>query len=166
MKFATLYADPPWKFGNGWGWGASQYYKVMKLDDIKALAVPTIACDNAHLYLWAPNGMVPRAFEVMGAWGFTYKTMITWVKNRSIFGYYFKGQTEQLLFGVSGKLPVLDRRLVTKIDGVIGRHSAKPQAARELIERASPQPRIELFARGRVDGWYCWGNEVESDIEL
>jgi len=25
-------------------------------------------------------------------------------------------------------------------------------------------PRIELFARRKVDGWDCWGNEVESDI--
>jgi len=27
-------------------------------------------------------------------------------------------------------------------------------------------PRIELFARQKVEGWHCWGNEVESDIKL
>mgnify|MGYP003146851400 CR=1 FL=1 len=26
--------------------------------------------------------------------------------------------------------------------------------------------KIELFARRKVKGWDCWGNEVESDIEL
>lgn len=26
--------------------------------------------------------------------------------------------------------------------------------------------RTELFARQKVEGWDCWGNEMESDIEL
>ena len=26
--------------------------------------------------------------------------------------------------------------------------------------------KIELFAREKVDGWDCWGNEIESTIQL
>ncbi len=163
MLFSTILADPPWKYGKGWGWGAGEYYELMTLGNISQLPILSITAPNAHLYLWSPNGLVPKAIPVLEAWGFTYKTMITWVKNRSIFGYYFKGQTEQLLFGVRGSLPVNDRTLTTKLDGTIRRHSQKPDSAYELIERASPEPRIELFARQHREGWYCVGNTITGN---
>ena len=162
-RYQTIYADPPWKYGKGWGWGAGEYYPLMKLEDIKSLEVPSDG--NAHLYLWTPNSLIPQALEVMKCWGFEYKTCITWVKNRSIFGYYFKGQSEQLLFGVKGKLPPMDRCQTTIINGNIGRHSEKPQSAYEIIEKISPESRLELFARKKREGWDVWGNEVESDID-
>lgn len=46
-------------------------------------------------------------------------------------------------------------------------HSHKPAIVRENIVRLfGDLPRIELFARQKVEGWDCWGNEVESDVEL
>lgn len=39
-------------------------------------------------------------------------------------------------------------------------HSRKPDKMREMIERVSYEPRLELFARMQVHGWDCWGNEV------
>lgn len=158
--YKTIYADPPWKYGKGWGWGASNYYPLMTMDTIMNLAVPSISAPNAHLYLWSPNALLPTALMVIIEWEFEFKTVITWVKNRSIFGYYFKGQTEQLLFAVKGSLPVSDRCLTTVIHGDIRRHSQKPDGAYELIERASPYPRVELFARSKREGWDYWGNEV------
>ena len=160
--YRTVYADPPWKYGKGWGWGAEEYYPLMPLAAIKELPVSSIVTDNAHLYLWTPNSLIPIALEVMSDWGFKYKSVITWVKNRSIFGYYFKGQTEQLLFGVKGSMPVLDRCLTTVIDGRIMRHSQKPESAYQLIERASPTPRVELFARQTREGWDSWGLEIRE----
>lgn len=163
-KYKTILADPPWKYGKGWGWGAGEYYPLMKLEDIKRMNIPSD--DNAHLYLWCPNGLLPQGLEVISSWGFTYKTCITWVKNRSIFGYYFKGQTEQLLFGVKGKLPPKDRKQTTMITGKIKRHSQKPDDIYTVIEKISPEPRLELFARTKRKGWSSWGNEIESDIKL
>lgn len=163
-KYRTILADPPWKYGKGWGWGAGEYYPLMSIKEICELNIPT--SKNAHLYLWSPNGMIPQALKVMKAWGFVYKTCITYVKNRSIFGYYFKGQTEQLLFGVKGKLPPQDRKQTTIINAKIRRHSQKPIEAYNIIEKVSLPPRIELFARNKRKGWDVWGNEVKSDIKL
>ena len=165
-KYKTILADPPWKYGKGFGYGAGEYYPLMNLEDIKKLNVKGLADENAHLYLWCPNSLVPQALEVMKAWGFEFKTIITWVKHRSIFGYYFKGQSEQLLFGVKGKLPPQDRCQVTIINGKVSNHSKKPKEQYNLIEKVSPKPRIELFARQKTEGWDVWGNEVESDIVL
>jgi N6-adenosine-specific RNA methylase IME4 len=43
----------------------------------------------------------------------------------------------------------------------IEEHSKKPDEFRNLIiELVGDLPRIELFARQKVDGWDCWGNEL------
>lgn len=42
-----------------------------------------------------------------------------------------------------------------------GPHSAKPDAALDLIERTSPGPRVELFARAPRLGWDSWGKGYE-----
>lgn len=163
-KYKTILADPPWKYGKGWGWGAGEYYKLMTVRDICSLCVPSDS--NAHLYLWCPNGMIGPALDVMKSWGFEQKTIITWCKPNSIFGYYFKGQTEQLLFGVKGKLPPNSRKETTRLDAPNGKHSQKPKEMYDKIEAVSPPPYLELFAREKTPGWDVWGDEVESDIEL
>jgi N6-adenosine-specific RNA methylase IME4 len=38
-----------------------------------------------------------------------------------------------------------------------GQHSQKPPAALDMIERVSPAPRVELFARAQRLGWDSWG---------
>jgi len=162
-KYQTILADPPWKYGKGWGWGAGEYYPLMSINDICQLNVPS--AENAHLYLWVPNGLIPDGLKVMKEWGFKYKTCITWAKQRSIFGYYFKGQTEQLLFGVKGKFPPKNRKQTTLLTASNGRHSSKPQSIYTLIEAVSGKG-LELFARQKTEGWDVWGNEVESDIKL
>ena len=46
-------------------------------------------------------------------------------------------------------------------------HSRKPDEVRErIVELFGDIPRIELFARQKVDGWDSWGDEIENDIEL
>ena len=42
-------------------------------------------------------------------------------------------------------------------------HSRKPAQMRDMIERVSYSPRIELFARQQVPGWDYWGLEVIDD---
>jgi N6-adenosine-specific RNA methylase IME4 len=41
-------------------------------------------------------------------------------------------------------------------------HSRKPSAAYNLIQRCSPGPFLELFARERTPGWTQWGLEVDT----
>jgi len=164
-KYKTILADPPWKYGQGWGMGAGCYYDLMDIKDICNLPVNDIADDNSHLYLWCPNGVLPQGLKVIKSWGFKFKTIITWVKSRSIIGYYFKGQTEHLLFGVKGKLPPRDRKQVTIIRGKVRNHSRKPDEQYPLIEKVSPLPRIELFARYRRKGWDVWSNRILTECQ-
>ena len=35
----------------------------------------------------------------------------------------------------------------------------------DLIERCSPGPYLEMFARGDREGWDMWGNQATDDYE-
>ena len=45
-------------------------------------------------------------------------------------------------------------------------HSHKPEEQYAIIERCSPGPYLELFARRKRPGWHSWGNEVECDVRI
>lgn len=47
-----------------------------------------------------------------------------------------------------------------------GDHSAKPDLFLDLIERMSPPPRLELFARRQRLGWDTWGDEALEHVEM
>lgn len=169
IKYKTIYADPPW-WESGGGKikrGADRHYPLMKTSEIIAMAdmINKLTDENCHLYLWATNNHLIDAFDVMKAWGFRYVTMITWVKDRAGLGQYYRGLSEHCLFGVKGRLPykVVDGKRQQGVTAFIEKktiHSRKPQTMRDMIEKVSYAPRIELFARERFEGWDSWGNEV------
>ena len=168
-KYKTIYADPPWpeRGGGKIKRGADRHYALMTVKEIMALPVADLAEDNCHLYLWATNNYLPDALRVMAAWGFAYKTTITWGKDRFGLGQYFRGQTEHCLFGVRGHLPYKlndgkRQQGTTLILAPRREHSRKPDEMRTMIERVSYPPYIELFARQSAPGWDVWGNEAPT----
>ncbi len=180
-RYTTIVADPPWRYQKDTSMGTKQgaaegHYTTLAMPEIAALPIKSLAADNAHLYLWVT---VPRLhgdrddrsfmpIDILDAWGFEFKTMLTWVKpGRGGMGWYFRGQTEHVLFGVRGSLPIPPAiREPNVILAPRSKHSKKPDAFFDLVERVSPGPYLELFAREKRIGWDSWGNEVESDVEL
>lgn len=146
---------------------ATHYYNTMKLADIKAMPVVNLAADASVLFLWATVPLLPDAFEVMRAWGWKYKTMLTWHKtNRDCMGYWFRVCTEHLLVGVRGDVKAFRSMERTLIETPRGKHSQKPEAAYKIIESAISGPYLELFARRQRMGWSTWGNEVPCDVQI
>lgn len=81
-------------------------------------------------------------------------------------GQYLRCDAEFLLFGVMGGTMMPSFKPSQTLYEPRGRHSAKPQRARQQIELMSPAPRVELFAREPSIGWERWGNEVECTVDL
>jgi len=176
--WTTILADPPWRFTNRTGKVAPEHrrldrYSTMRLDDICAMPVRTIAAKNGHLYLWVPNALLPDGLRVMEAWGFRYVSNIVWAKRRKDggpdgrgVGFYFRNVTELLMFGVRGSLRTLApaRSQVNMIETRKREHSRKPDEQYELIQDCSPGPYLELFARHSRPGWTAWG--AESAVEV
>lgn len=178
QTFGTVLADPPWRFMNRTGKVAPEHkrlarYSTMTTDEISALPVKDVTADKSHLYLWSPNILVPEAFKVMEAWGFTYKSMIVWHKIRKDggsdgrgVGFYFRNVTEVVLFGVRGNLRTFQpgRRQVNLIATRKREHSRKPDELYPIVEACSPGPYLELFARYPQPGWSAWGAEAPHDV--
>lgn len=175
-KFNTILADPPWQFANRTGKVAPEHkrlnrYPTLTLKEICEIPVQLAASEASHLYLWVPNALLPEGLEVMKAWGFKYKTNIIWHKIRKDggpdgrgVGFYFRNTTEILLFGIRGSMRTLapGRSQVNIIKSMKQEHSRKPEEVFQVIEKCSPGPYLELFARGSRPGWVLWGNQADD----
>jgi len=179
-KYQIIYADPPWDFNfrkrNGLSDEAkARLYDTMTSQDICNLGIdlrPYLA-DDCILFLWVMNSELPLALRVARAWGFEYKTVaFTWVKttkNTYHFGggNWTRSNPEQCLLATRGHIKRVSASVRNLIISPLWEHSRKPDEVRQsIVELCGDLPRIELFARQKVEGWDCWGNEVESDIEL
>lgn len=173
--YRTIVADPPWEYTNARGTQtrsrrgrsavtAEGNYSTLRSNEVAALPIADIAADDAHLYLWTTNPILPQAFAVLDAWGFNYITTLTWRKLGTLgMGFYFRGETEHVLFGVRGKLPIAaEARERNWIEAPRRGHSVKPAEFFDLVERVSPAPRVELFARQPRLGWDHWGLGYEQ----
>ncbi len=161
--FGVILADPPWQMGAPSSASCPEnHYPTMSLAEIEALPIP--AADDAVLFLWAVNSLLPEALGVMAAWGFTYRANLCWVKPSPGPGNWARQRHEPVLIGTRGGIgtPREEGRPDSVIEAPRGRHSEKPRELYERIERAYPQlTKCELFARGIPRaGWTAWGNEV------
>jgi N6-adenosine-specific RNA methylase IME4 len=173
-KYNIIYADPAWNFNN-WSkdpnvkGNPNKYYKTMSIEDIKKLPVKEIADDNCILFLWVTDPQLNLQIPVIESWGFQFKTVgFYWIKknktNDNFFkgmGYWGRSNIEQCLLATKGRI----KRIGTNVEKIVvserREHSRKPDCIRDkIIELCGDLPRIELFARQKVDGWDCWGNEV------
>lgn len=188
-KYQIIYADPPWSFSGGIRSskkinGKFQYYtpdttigdgkynSVMNDEDIINLPVRDIADDNCVLFLWTTDAHLPLAIKVMDAWGCPYKTVgFVWNKKEKsgkqvcYYGRWTMKGSELCLLGAKGKInsQIKNHKVRQLVESVRDRniHSKKPDEIRNrIVELMGDLPRIELFARQRVDGWDAWGDEV------
>ncbi len=179
-EYRLIYADPPWPFRTwskkGKGRSPEAWYDCMSIEAIAALPVRDWSARDAVLLLWATDPLLPRAFEVIAAWGFTYRTVgFCWVKlrpgatpmllsERDFFtglGFWTRANPELCLLATRGspKRRAADvRRLIVSPRR---EHSRKPDEAYERIERLVDGPYLELFARQRRPGWDAWGLEAD-----
>jgi N6-adenosine-specific RNA methylase IME4 len=177
--YKVIYADPPWTFATysrkGKGRSAEAHYDCMSMADIEALPVAQWAADDCVLFLWTTDPLLEKVFELIHAWGFTYKTVgFYWAKlnkaapsghNFDFFtglGFWTRANPELCLLATRGK-PHRRRADVHKL--IVSRrreHSRKPDEAYERIEALCEGPYLEMFARFQRPGWDSWGVDPDS----
>ncbi len=171
MTFTTILCDPPWEYSRNRAHdpaGGGTPYKQMSLDDLKALPVQSIAAPDSALFMWATHPKLPEALDLMAAWGFNFTTVaFTWVKLDPIkggihsgMGHWTNGNCEIVLFGKRGAPKRNDRDVKQVVIAPLMEHSRKPDRVHsDIVRLMGDVPRVELFARRKVPGWVCVGNE-------
>ena len=182
-KYRIIYADPPWdmSYVKELKSGYEVFdlpYPTMKDADIIYLPVKDIAADDAILFLWLIDSRIPILCNLMESWGFQYRTVgFVWHKasldgtgQNPTLGSYTRKSCEFCFIGTRGK-SLVEKHTQNQFQQYLPLaktvHSQKPVVIRDMIVKmCGDLPRIELFSRDKVEGWDCWGNEVESDIKL
>lgn len=173
-KYKIIYADPAWTYqdkalaGNR---GACCKYPVMSIEELKKIPIAEMADVDCALFLWVTMPKLNEVFELIEVWGFEYKTVaFTWVKkNKSGLGWFMgmgrwtRANAELCLLATKGNPKRVNASVSQIVDSRIMRHSEKPKEVRhKIVKLMGDVPRIELFARDKIDGWDAWGNELTN----
>lgn len=194
VLYRTVVADPPWEYDEGFvtlrGKGTREGrregrdvlerhsevlpYPSLSVSEICNLPVSALAAKDAHLFLWTTNKWLPEAFSVVEAWGFHYRQLIVWLKERHspFVRSIAPNNCEYLLVCRRGNLHWQGSLKCNLIE--IGgspraawrAHSRKPEAFLDLIEQVSPGPYLEMFARRNRFGWDTWGDQALEHVEV
>ena len=173
--YSVLVADPPWPFAarSVSGWNGPRHlprhrhgmpYPTLSLEAISALPVGELAGADAELYLWTTSRFLRDGFAVVEAWGFPYRQVLVWAKPPMGYlpGGMFASTTEFILYARRGRRGRSLRAPTSwwgwpRVHRHGPVHSAKPPAFLDMVERVSPGPYLELFARSPRLGWDAWG---------
>ena len=169
FSFDLIVADPPWLFrlhsADGEAKSPQAHYQCCGLDWIKALHVGHLARQHSWLFLWVTAPLLPEGLEVMKAWGFEYRSRLSWRKvtaggkPRMGCGYIVRTLHEDVLIGALGN-PKRAKPLPSLFDGVAREHSRKPDEFYTLVEKFAPDAaRLDMFGRQSRPGWTVFGNE-------
>jgi len=157
--FSVIYADPPWDYMGELAVG----YPCMSVQEICDMPINQISTEDAVLYMWCSSSLLPEALQVVGAWGFKFKTSAIWDKDFSGQGTYFRQGHEVLMIATKGFVPEVpyDARPSSVLKFKRREHSRKPSEMYQIIDDMYPElNKIELFCRGvPAQGWAGWGNE-------
>jgi N6-adenosine-specific RNA methylase IME4 len=178
-RYGVIYADPPWNFKNfsekGTGRNAVAHYECMDFGKLAALEPQRWAAKNCVLFMWATDPLLPKAIELIEAWGFTYKTVgFYWAKTNKRaqldslspddfftgLGYWTRANVEQCLLATRGAPPRMAKDVKRLVIEPRREHSRKPDQIYDRIKRLARGPYLELFARQSRPGWDAWGKQT------
>jgi len=197
MKYGAILIDPPWRFAT---WSVKgrdrcpdapvtrnqqrqnkpeRHYPTMTDADIAALPVRDLAADDAVLFMWAVDPLIPLALKLGEDWGFKYKTVgFYWIKERRNkgennsrphvksrpfpmgTGYWTRANPETCLLFTCGKPKRISAGVEKLVVSPRREHSRKPDEVYDRIQSLVGGPYLEMFARQQWPGWDSWGNET------
>ena len=181
IDYRLIVIDPPWNFTlretDSTHRGRCPY-PAMSDEQIMNLPIGTISHPDSYVLLWVTNNHLPLGFRCLERWGFTYKSIFTWVKTTKAsteedpkvnfgIGHYGRNCTEHFLVATQGNPGTFSAHGLTNIPNTIfaprTKHSEKPSEFWTVADRLAEKlggSRIELFARSRRQNWDAWGAEL------
>ena len=162
-KYEVIVIDPPWEYPSEYNPESRRIaspYPEMSIEQIEAIELP--ASDNCVLWFWTTHKHIFSAKEILDKWGFEYKGILVWNKDKMGMGHWLRMQCEFCLLGVRGNplWGITDwRDILTE-----GRreHSRKPESFYKMIEEKLIGRKLDYFSREQRNGWDSYGAEPEK----
>lgn len=170
--YSLIMIDCAWRFETrskaGEGKSPQAHYQTMTLNEIRALPVQDLACENCMLWMWATApGLADHIDILRHSWGFKFVTSGTWVKttkNGKVgfgTGYVHRGAHESWLIGSIGAPEYASRSVRSAIVAPLREHSRKPDEAYVAARKLIPFGRAaDVYSRENRIGWESFGNEA------
>lgn len=169
--FRLIVVDWPWPYENSDQHEGSRGhipYPAMSIEQALAMAPELEKLsheDGAILAFWTTNAFMPDAVRIVDAWGFSWRTIYTWDKERDGVGTWGRGRTEHLIIAERGEVEHTLNEVSTLMRLPRREHSRKPDEMMALLEQHCPGPRLEMFAREPREQWASWGAEASKFTE-
>jgi ParB/RepB/Spo0J family partition protein len=164
--YRVIVVDPPWPYkrDNDPSHRVVSPYASASIEEIKKLNVASIAHKDCILWLWVTNHHMREAFEILDAWDFEQKTILTWGKDKMGMGDWLRGKTEHCVLAVRGKPVVELKNQTTLLIAPVRKHSQKPIEFYDFVEKLCPAPRYaDIFSRYQHNKkWDCHGGEAPN----
>jgi len=168
-KFDVIVIDPPWAYEERGGIKNDAYdpdqsrsavpYPTMKIDELKDLKLPEKK--DCVLFLWTTHAFLRDAFNLLDAWGYSYKATMVWDKEIIGMGRNLRMQCEFCLLATKGNPTLLNREKERDIIREKRReHSRKPEEFYNKVERMTIGKRIDYFSRQKRENWFHYGAET------
>ena len=146
--------DPPWHFEGSYdadGRRTTASYPQMSYDEIKQIDIPSK--DDCILWLWTTHSDIRMAFEILEHWGFDYKGILVWDKEKMGIGTWLRFQCEFCLLGIKGK-PLWENKNIRDIlrESRTG-HSNKPDCFYKMIDDNFVGKKLDYFYGKERKGW-------------
>lgn len=156
--YDVIVIDPPWPIAGEYdpdGRCIAEPYPAMSIEQIFNIKIP--CADDCILWLWVTNLNMHDGLHLLEKWGFDFKNILTWAKDRFGIGAWLRGQTEHCLLATKGKPVFQGENISTLLNAPRKEHSAKPDAFYELVDRCCIGRKIDYFGCKPKQGWDVFG---------
>ena len=163
-EYDVIVIDPPWKYYKDEKYDNENYigrvvapYPTMEIAEIRNIKLP--AAENCVLWLWTTHRFIWDAIDILKSWGFEYKCILTWDKEKLGIGKTLRMQCEFCLIGIKGKpyWKLKNQRDIIREPRTT--HSTKPEAFYKLVESLCAGRKLDYFNKNRIrKGWDTYGN--------
>lgn len=164
-EYHVIVLDPPWRYDGGElahdpdGFRGVVDYPTMSLEEIASIELP--AAEHCVLWFWTTHRFMRHALDMLEAWGFEEKAVLTWVKDRMGIGRWLRSKSEFCVMAVKGSPPVNLTNQTTVLEAPLREHSRKPDEFYEMVDELCVGRKLDYFSRQKRDGWDQYGNDAE-----
>ena len=175
-KYKTIVIDPPWRLSSAGNVmsgdiGDTLPYHTMTNKEIMDFPINDfVDSTGCTIFVWTVQSRIRFTFELLEKWGFKHQHLFTWHKNGGLTIHGIHLNAEYIMYGYVGSRDDVIRFHGTAVPSCFSakrtkHHSQKPAEFYEMIRPKTQEPRIDIFARRRHEGYDAWGDQVEPELQ-